>query len=105
MRVRRGLLFWGLFLIPLGAVPLLVRAGVVDAATVAGAWRLWPVILIALGLAIVAGRSQLAVIGTAVTAGILGIAAGGALATGSPWVGVLGDCANRPHRTAHADQT
>jgi hypothetical protein len=26
MRVRRGLLFWGLFLIPLGGVTLLVRA-------------------------------------------------------------------------------
>ena len=105
MQIRRGLLFWGLFLIPLGAVPLLVRAGVVDAATVAGAWRLWPVILIALGLAIVAGRSQLAVIGTAVTAVILGIAAGGALATGSPWFGVLGDCANGRDVTSHEDQT
>ncbi len=105
MRVRRGLLFWGLFLIPLGAVPLLVRAGVVDAATVARAWRLWPVILIALGLAIVAGRSQLAVIGTAVTAVILGLAAGGALATGSPWFGVLGDCANGRDVTSHEDQT
>ena len=105
MQIRRGLLFWGLFLIPLGAVPLLVRAGVVDAATVARAWRLWPVILIALGLAIVAGRTQLAVIGTAVTAVILGLAAGGALATGGPWFGVLGDCANGRDMTSHEDQT
>jgi hypothetical protein len=105
MQVRRGLLFWGLFLIPLGAVPLLVRAGAVDAGTMAGAWRLWPVILIALGLALVAGRSQVALVGTAVTAVILGIAAGGALATGSPWFGVLGDCANSRNVTAHADQT
>src|SRR5438876_1234132 len=82
MQIRRGLLFWGLFLIPLGAVPLLVRAGVVDAATVARAWRLWPIILIALGLA-----------------------TGGALATGGPWFGVLGDCANRRDMTSHEDQT
>ena len=27
MRIRRGPLFWGLLLIPLGAIPLLVRAG------------------------------------------------------------------------------
>ena len=105
MQIRRGLLFWGLFLIPLGAVPLLVRAGVVDAATVARAWRLWPVILIALGLAIVAGRSQVAVVGTAVAAVILGLAAGGALAAGGPWFGVLGDCANGRDLNSHADQT
>ena len=104
MRIRRGLLFWGLFLIPLGAVPLLVRAGTVDAASLTGAWRLWPVILIALGIALVAGRSQVAVIGTAVTAIILGIAAGGVLATGNPWVGLLGDCTSGGRTTAQADQ-
>ena len=105
MRIRRGLLFWGLFLIPLGAVPLLVRAGAVDAAGLAGAWRLWPIILIALGLALVAGRSQVAVIGTAVTAIILGVAAGGALATGNPWFGLLGDCATGRNTTSQLDQS
>jgi hypothetical protein len=100
MRIRRGLLFWGLFLIPLGAVPLLVRAGAVDAASLAGAWRLWPVILIALGLALVAGRSQVAVVGTAVTAIILGIAAGGALASGNNWLALLGDCSARSSNAA-----
>jgi hypothetical protein len=105
MRVRRGLLFWGLFLIPLGAVPLLVRAGVVDPASLAGAWRLWPVILIAIGLALVAGRSQIAVVGTAVTAIILGIAAGGALSTGNAWFGLLGDCSSGGSTNAQADQT
>ena len=30
MRIRRGLLFWGLFLIPLGVIPLLAREGVID---------------------------------------------------------------------------
>jgi hypothetical protein len=105
MHIRRGLLCWGLFLIPLGAVPLLVRAGAVDAASLAGAWRLWPIILIALGLALVAGRSQVAVIGTAVTAIILGVAAGGALATGNPWFGVLGDCATGRNTTSQLDQS
>ena len=105
MRIRRGLLFWGLFLIPLGAVPLLVRAGAVDAASLSGAWRLWPVILIALGLALVAGRSQVALVGTAVTAVILGIAAGGALATGNAWFGLLGDCATGRNTTSQVDQT
>jgi hypothetical protein len=105
MRIRRGLLFWGLFLIPLGAVPLLVRAGAVDAVSLAGAWRLWPVILIALGLAIVAGRSQVAVVGTAVTALILGVAAGGTLATGNVWFGLLGDCATGRTTGAEVDES
>lgn len=37
MRIRRGLLFWGLFLIPLGGIPLLARAGTIDAARFADA--------------------------------------------------------------------
>src|SRR5258705_7604644 len=104
MRIRRGLLFWGLFLIPLGAVPLLVRTGTVDAASLAGAWRLWPVILIAIGLALVAGRSQVALVGTAVTAIVLGVAAGGALATGNAWFGMLGVCTDRDRADATVDQ-
>jgi hypothetical protein len=105
MRIRRGLLFWGLFLITAGVVPLLVRAGAVDGASLAGAWRLWPLILIALGIALVAGRSQVALVGTVVTALILGIATGGALATGNVWFGLLGDCTSGRATTNQEDQT
>ena len=105
MRIRRGLLFWGLFLIPLGAVPLLVRAGTVDAASLAGAWRLWPVILIAVGLALVAGRSQVALVGTAVTAIILGVAGGAALSTGNAWFGMLGVCTDREAGDASVERS
>jgi hypothetical protein len=104
MRIRRGLLFWGLLLVAAGVVPLLVRAGAVDGASLAGAWRLWPVILIALGLALVLGRSQVALVGTVVTALILGIAVGGALATGNAWFGLLGDCTNGRATTSQVDQ-
>lgn len=105
MRIRRGLLFWGLFLVSAGIVPLLVRAGTVDGASLAGAWRLWPVILIALGLALVAGRSQVALVGTVVTALILGVATGGALATGNAWFGLLGDCTSSGATSNQVDQT
>jgi hypothetical protein len=105
MRIRRGLLFWGLFLIPLGAVPLLVRAGTVDAASLAGAWRLWPVILIAVGLALVAGRSQVALVGTVVTAIILGVAGGAALSTGNAWFGMLGVCTDREAGDASVERS
>jgi hypothetical protein len=104
MRVRRGLLFWGLFLISLGAVPLLVKTGTVDAATLAGAFHLWPIILIAIGLGLVAGRSQVALVGTVATAIILGIVAGAALATGGAWFGLLGDCARGRDVTTHEAQ-
>ena len=52
MRVRRGPLFWGVFLVLLGGIPLLVRTGAIDGAVFADAWRFWPLILVAVGLAI-----------------------------------------------------
>ena len=92
VRVRRGLLFWGLFLIPLGGVPLLVRAGLLDADLVASAWRLWPLLLVALGLTLILGRSRAGVLGTIVAAVALGTVAGGALAASTPWIGNVGGC-------------
>jgi hypothetical protein len=92
MRLRRGPLFWGLFLIPLGAIPLLVRANVLDATVLADAWRFWPLILVALGAALILGRGVAGALGTAAAALVLGIAAGGALASGGAWIGNFADC-------------
>jgi hypothetical protein len=92
VRVRRGLLFWGLFFIPLGAVPLLVRAGVIDSNAVANAWRLWPLLLVAIGVTLILGRSRAGILGTVVAGLALGTLAGGALAAGTPWVGNVGGC-------------
>lgn len=86
MRIRRGLLFSGLFLIPVGGLTLLVRGGYIDAAVLRDAWRLWPLVLVGLGLAILLGRTQGAALGSALSGLILGLIVGGALATGS-WVG------------------
>lgn len=93
MRIRRGLLFGGLLLIPLGGIPLLVRAGYLDEDLLANAWQLWPLILIGLGLALLLGRSQAGLIGTVVVALTLGSLAGAALAAGPSWVGTISDCA------------
>ncbi len=92
MRIRRGLLFWGLFLIPIGGITLLVRAGVVDADRLSEAWRLWPLILVGIGLAILLGRSRRAVVMTAVVALVLRSLGGVALASGHLWIGALSDC-------------
>lgn len=92
MRIRRGLLFWGLFLIPLGAIPLLVRAGSLDPALLTDVWRLWPVALILLGLAVLLGRRQAGLVGVVVAALALGGLAGSALASGPQWIGTIGVC-------------
>jgi len=92
MRVRRGLLFWGLFLIPLGALPLLVRTGAIDANRLTYAWRLWPLLVIGIGVAILVGRTRAAVAGTVVIALVLGTIGGAALASGNLWIGALSDC-------------
>lgn len=92
MRIRRGLLFWGLFLIPLGAIPLLVRAGMIDPTLLTDVWRLWPVALILLGLAVLLGRRQAGLAGVVVAALALGGLAGSALASGPQWIGTIGVC-------------
>jgi hypothetical protein len=91
MPARRGPLFWGLFLLLLGGIPLLVRAGVLDGALFADAWRLWPLILVGVGLAILLGRRSSVTI-TFILALAFGVVAGGALAAGKiPFV-YVGDC-------------
>jgi len=92
MRIRPGLLFWGIFFLLLGAIPLLVRAGVLDANVLADAWRLWPLLLVALGVSLILGRTSAGLLGTALAAVVLGIAAGGVLASGTNLIGNVGGC-------------
>lgn len=92
MRIRPGLLFWGIFFLLLGGIPLLVRAGVLDANLLADAWRLWPLLLVILGLALILGRTSAGLLGTALAAVVLGVAAGGALASTSNVIGNVGGC-------------
>ena len=82
MHVNRGLLGWGVFFIVLGAVPLAVRAGIIDASTVAGAWQLWPLLLIGAGVGLVLARTRAAVLGGLIVAVTAGLMAGGLLANG-----------------------
>jgi hypothetical protein len=90
MHLNRGLLFWGLALVTAGATALLVQQGIVDRNFVADAWRLWPVILIAIGLSIVLARTPFSVLGTVLAALILGVA-GGALVSVGPGVACTGN--------------
>ncbi|KRT63585.1 MAG: hypothetical protein XU10_C0009G0032 [Chloroflexi bacterium CSP1-4] len=87
MHIRRGYLDWGVFLIVVGAIPLAVRFDWLDAAAVADAWRLWPLIIVGLGVGLILGRTSLAPLGGILVAGTLGIVIGAALAVG-PRVGI-----------------
>jgi hypothetical protein len=105
MRVRRGLLFWGVFLILLGGIPLLVRAGVLDGALFVDAWRLWPLFLIGIGLAILVGHRRAGATVTVILAIALGVVAGGALAVGNVGPLYAGECVATQASMDHVTQS
>lgn len=82
MRVNRGLLGWGVFFIVLGAVPLAVREGLLDAAVVRRAWELWPLVLVGIGLGLILARTRAAVLGGLLVAVTFGAMGGALIATG-----------------------
>lgn len=94
MHINRGLLFWGVALITAGVVALAASQGWIDTSILAEAWKLWPVILIAIGLSIVLARTPFAWLGGLAAGVIVGLA-GGALIAGVP-VGGIGSCSGTP---------
>jgi Domain of unknown function (DUF5668) len=54
MKYHCGLLFLGIALVTGGAVALTAQQGYIDQDLVAGAWRLWPLILVAIGVSVAA---------------------------------------------------
>jgi hypothetical protein len=99
MHINRGLLFWGLALVTAGLVALAAMQGMVDRTLLADAWRLWPVVLIAIGLAIVLSRTPFAAVGTVIAALVVGIAGGAVIAVG-PGVVSCGGEPGPPHTFA-----
>jgi hypothetical protein len=82
MRVNRGRLNWGVFLIVFGAVPLAYNQGVVSSSTLSDAWRLWPLVLVGLGLGFVLSRTPASFLGGLVVAVFLGLVLGSVFAVG-----------------------
>jgi hypothetical protein len=82
MTINRGLIFWGLALVTGGVVALAAQLGYIDRNALAGAWRLWPLVLIAIGLSIILARTGLALVGTIAAARVVGFAGGALIAVG-----------------------
>jgi hypothetical protein len=76
MTVRRGLLYFGVFLVAAGGVTLLVSAGVLDEARVADALAWWPLAVIAIGAGLVLRRTRAAVPAVVVAAAVPGLMLG-----------------------------
>lgn len=89
MKYHRGLLFWGIALVTGGALALAAQQGYIDQDLLVGAWRLWPLILVAIGVSILVSKTPFAVVGTVVAALVVG-AAGGALIAVGPGLAACG---------------
>jgi len=99
MHVRRGFLGWGVFLILAGAVPLLVRSGVLTDDQVARLWTLWPLILVGIGVGLLLSRTRYGFLGGLIVAATFGLMVGGLLSTGVSTIST-GSCGSGAATTA-----
>jgi len=90
VHINRRLLGWGVFLVLLGGIPVAVRQGLIPADSLARAWTLWPLLLVAAGVGLLLRSTRLAVLGTLLAAGTLGVIGGGLVATGFVPFGTCG---------------
>ncbi len=98
VRIDRGFLGWGVFLLLAGAVPLAVRAGYVTTEQIRSLASLWPLILIGMGAGLLLARTRLASLGGLVVAGTFGLIVGGLLSGGVQ--GFAGPCGPTSGNTA-----
>ena len=80
MTINRRLLAWGVFFVATGAVVLAAQGGLVTAEGLADALRLWPVLVIVLGIGLLVRRTRFAAAGTITVAVTAGLFLGGAIA-------------------------
>jgi hypothetical protein len=104
MHVNRGVLGWGVFFIALGAVPLAVRGGILDAATARRAWELWPLVLIGIGLGLALRHTPWVSLGNVVVGITCGLIAGGFAGGGVGTSAPFGICGASGSTTAENGQ-
>ena len=103
MQVNRGFAFWGVALITAGVVALTIQAGLIADESARQAWRLWPVVLIVIGLSVIASRTPFALVATMV-AGLVAGGLAGTLVAGVPG-GLDFGCGGEPTETASSEGT
>ncbi len=86
MRVNRGLLYTGIFLVAIGAVLVAADVGAIDTARLTDALRLWPLAVIAIGASLVLRRSRFSLQGGMLAAALPGLILGGAIAVAPTYV-------------------
>ena len=82
MRIRRGFLGWGVFLILAGASRSPSARATSRTTTVSRYWSLWPLILIGIGVGLVLSRTRFDFVGGLIVAATVGIMVGGLLSAG-----------------------
>jgi hypothetical protein len=105
MRIHRGYLFWGVFFVVLGAIPLADRLGLIDVGDLGQLGRFWPLAVIAVGIAVLVSRTRVSLLGPLTAGLVLGSLAGVALASGAGFVfdaGGCGDLGAEPQRTTQS---
>src|SRR3954469_2168508 len=80
MRVKRGFVYGGVFLVALGGVLAAADAGRVDSGLLGEVLRLWPLALIAIGAAVLLRRTPLGLSGGMVAAAVPGLLLGSGIA-------------------------
>jgi len=86
MHFDRHLVGWGVIFVLLGAIPLAVQGGYLDADLV-GRWpELWPLLIAAIGVSLLLTRTPANWLGSVAVAVVVGVMGGSLLATG--WGGV-----------------
>jgi hypothetical protein len=82
MRIHRGFLGWGIFLILAGSIPLAVRAGYLSGDQLRNVGSLWPLILVGIGVGLILSRTRYGFLGGSIVAATFGVIVGGLLAGG-----------------------
>jgi hypothetical protein len=80
MRIHRGFLGWGIFLILAGSIPLAVRAGYLSDDQLRNVGSLWPLILVGIGVGLILSRTRYGFLGGFIVAATFGVIVGGLLA-------------------------
>ena len=101
MQINRGLIFWGVALITAGVVALAIQAQLIPADSARQAWRLWPLLLVVIGLAVIASRTPFGSVAT-LLAGLVAGGLAGSLVAGIP-DGLSIGCGGEPTESVTAE--